>query len=72
MEQLASATGGIHFHSGGDLAKQLRAALADGREYYVVAYTPKNGARDGSFRAIRVELTKGNLTVRAKPGYWAQ
>lgn len=72
LERLASATGGIHFHSSGDLAKQLGAAFADGREYYVVAYTPKNSARDGSFRAIRVELTKGNLTVRAKPGYWAQ
>jgi VWFA-related protein len=72
MEQLAATTGGIHFHSGGDLAKQLRAAIADGRAYYTIAYTPRNGVGDGSYRAIRVELAKRNLNIRAKPGYWAQ
>jgi VWFA-related protein len=71
MEQLAQATGGIHFRAGGDLLKQLRAALADGREYYLLGYAPKNAERDGKFRAIRVEVANKNLTVRAKPGYWA-
>lgn len=70
LEQLAAATGGIHFHSGGDLSKELRMAIADGRAYYMIAYTPKNSKIDGGYRAIRVELGKGNLTVRAKPGYW--
>jgi VWFA-related protein len=71
MEQLAQATGGIHFRAGGDLLKQLRAALADGREYYLLGYAPKNAERDGKFRAIRVEVANKNLNVRAKPGYWA-
>jgi VWFA-related protein len=71
MEQLARATGGVYFHGGGDLLKDLRSALADGREYYVVAYVPKNGAHDGKYRTITVETTDKKLSIRAKPGYWA-
>lgn len=71
MDQLARVTGGISFPEGGDLLKQLRGALAEGREYYVIAYVPKNGALDGRFRAITVESTRSNLTIRAKAGYWA-
>jgi VWFA-related protein len=71
MEQLARATGGVYFHDGGDMLKQFRSALADGREYYQLAYVPKNGARDGKFRSITVETTDKKLSIRAKPGYWA-
>ncbi len=72
MEQLARATGGIYFHDGGDMLKQFRSALADGREYYVLAYVPKNGAQDGKFRSITIETTDKKLSIRAKPGYWAE
>jgi VWFA-related protein len=71
MERLAHATGGVYFHEGNDILKQFKAALADGREYYVLAYAPKNSAQDGKFRRITVETTDKNLTLRAKAGYWA-
>ena len=71
MEQLARATGGVYFHDGSDMLKQFRSALADGREYYQLAYVPKNGARDGKFRSITVETTDKKLSIRAKSGYWA-
>jgi VWFA-related protein len=71
MEQLANATGGVYFHDGKDLLKQFRGALADGREYYMLAYVPKNAAADGRFRRITVEVAGKNLNVRAKAGYWA-
>ena len=71
MEELAHATGGVYFHEGGDMLKQLRSALADGREYYVLTYTPRNTAQDGKFRRITVETTGRNLNIRAKEGYWA-
>jgi len=38
MEQAARATGGIYFHDSNDMLKQLRSVLADGREYYLLAY----------------------------------
>jgi VWFA-related protein len=71
MVQLARATGGVYFHNSSDLLKQFRSAIADGREYYVLSYVPKNSARDGKFRTIRVETSDAKLTVRAKSGYWA-
>ena len=72
MEQLARSTGGVYSHESGDMLKQLRGALADGRQYYVLAYVPKNAARDGKFRSIVVETTDKKLNIRAKSGYWAQ
>jgi VWFA-related protein len=71
MEQLAQATGGVYFHDSNDMLKQFRSALADGREYYMLAYRPKNGAQDGKFRSITVETGDKKLSVRAKSGYWA-
>jgi VWFA-related protein len=71
MERLAHATGGVYFHSGSDVAKELRGALADGREYYLLTYVPKNNAQDGRFRAITVETADKNLKIRSKSGYWA-
>ncbi|HTB11661.1 MAG TPA: VWA domain-containing protein [Bryobacteraceae bacterium] len=71
MEQLARVTGGVYFHDSQDLLKQFRAALSDGRQYYVLSYTPRNSAHDGKFRNITVEIKDTKLSVRAKSGYWA-
>ncbi len=71
MEQLAQTTGGIYFHDSKDMLKQFRSAIADGREYYVLAYVPKNSTRDGKFRSIAVETNDKKLNIRAKSGYWA-
>ena len=70
MEQLARATGGVYYHDG-DLLKQFHSALAEGREYYVLAYVPKNSAADGKFRTITVQTSDKKLAIRAKAGYWA-
>jgi VWFA-related protein len=72
MKEAAQATGGVYFHDGADMLKQLRSAVADGREYYVLAYVPKNGAHDGKFRTITVETADKKLSIRAKAGYWAE
>lgn len=72
MEQLAQATGGIYFHESNDMLKQFRSVLADGREYYLLAYVPRNRAQDGKFRSIAVEVADKKLHVRAKSGYWAE
>jgi VWFA-related protein len=72
MEMLARTTGGAFTHEAGDLVKALHSAVTDGREYYVLSYTAKNGEHDGKFRTIKVELKDSKLSVRAKAGYWAQ
>jgi VWFA-related protein len=72
MERLARSTGGVYTHEAGDLVKPLHSAVADGHEYYVLSYTPKNSAHDGKFRTIKVEAKDPKLSIRAKAGYWAQ
>ena len=39
---------------------------------YVLSYSPTNQKRDGSWRAIRVRVRKGNYDVRAREGYRAR
>jgi VWFA-related protein len=72
MKEAAQSTGGVYFHDSAEMLKQLRTAIADGREYYVLAYAPKNDAHDGKYRAIAVEAADKKLTIRAKAGYWAE
>jgi VWFA-related protein len=71
MVEMAAATGGVFVHNTNDLARGLRQAFADGREYYVLAYVPTNRAEDGRFREIRVEVKNNRWRVRSKRGYWA-
>ena len=49
----------------------------DLREQYLVAYSPANKARDGSYRRIQIEvidpdLRKQNLKLNYRPGYFAK
>ncbi len=72
LAQLARDTGGLFFENNNDLSKGIARALADARQYYVLAYVPKNEVLDGKYRRITVELS-GNkkFRVNAKAGYWA-
>jgi VWFA-related protein len=70
MEELARWTGGVYSHDSGSLLKQLRGALTDGRQYYLLSYVPKNSTHDGKFRTITVETSDKKLSLRAKAGYW--
>jgi VWFA-related protein len=71
MAQLAHKTGGLFFENSNDLLKGIRRAFADGREFYVLAYTSSNAALDGKFRKIEVQVNGKKLHVIAKEGYWA-
>ncbi len=71
LAEIAAATGGTAFRNSNDLLAGLKRAFADGREYYLLAYTPANTKQDGKFRRIEVQVTKKQATVTAKRGYWA-
>ena len=72
MAQLAHETGGLFFQNSNDLPKGITRALTDTREYYLLAYVPKNEAPDGKYRKIKVEVNGGDrFQVNAKAGYWA-
>lgn len=71
LSEIAAATGGKAFQNSNDLALGMKKALADGREYYMLAYVPSNDVQDGKFRKIEVKVRETNATVSAKRGYWA-
>ena len=72
LAQLARETGGLFFENSNDLMKGVRQAVADGREYYLLAYVPENAVMDGKYRKIAVTVRDRKVRVHAKPGYWAQ
>ena len=41
------------------------------RHQYALYYTPTNGARDGRFRRVRVEVTGRDCDVSTRVGYYA-
>lgn len=75
--QLANATGGLAFfpETADDTEAICTQIAHDIRNQYTLAYYPTNVARDGSFRAVQVEVIPprgtGKLSVRTRAGYYA-
>jgi VWFA-related protein len=72
LAEVANATGGTAFQNSNDMLGGLERALADGRQYYMLAYVPSNSENDGKFRRITVQVSNGKLLITAKRGYWAE
>ncbi|MFQ5741274.1 MAG: VWA domain-containing protein [Acidobacteriota bacterium] len=74
MRRLCRKTGGRSFfpYSEGTLEQAFELINQELRSQYILAYSPTNRTRDGSFRKIRVKLRKsGGLTLRYRDGYYA-
>lgn len=79
LRKIADLTGGRAYFPQSE--KELRGAFSqiqrDLREQYLLAYSPSNKARDGSYRKIQIEvvdseLRKQNLKLNYRPGYFAK
>lgn len=79
LKKIAERTGGRAYFPRSE--RELRAAFdqiqRDLREQYLVAYSPSNKARDGSYRRIQIEviepeLRKQNLKLNYRPGYFSK
>jgi Ca-activated chloride channel family protein len=79
LKKIAEKTGGRAYFPRNE--RELRAAFVqiqrDLREQYLVAYSPSNKSRDGSYRRIQLEVTdpelrKQNLKLNYRPGYFAK
>ena len=74
LDYLTKLTGGVAYYPTSidqidsvvlEIARQIR-------NEYTIAYAPVNQAFDGTYRAIRLEVTgPGGSSVRTRPGYWA-
>ena len=79
LRKITEQTGGRAYFPRNE--RELRSAFAqiqrDLREQYLVAYSPSNKARDGSYRRIQIEivdpeLRKQKLKLNYRPGYFAK
>jgi Ca-activated chloride channel family protein len=73
MEELARASGGRLFPADdiSDLDPVFPLIEADLRSVYSLGYYPDNQNFDGSWRAVKVSVDEPGVTVRARPGYYA-
>jgi len=74
LKQLVENTGGHAYFpfSTKDLTKAFQAINEELRSQYNVAYISTNKIRDGKFREIKVDVTKPDIRVRHRKGYFAR
>ena len=77
LEQIAQASGGVSYfpENVGDVHTICEQVAHDIRNQYTLAYYPTNTKRDGTFRAVQVEVVpprgRGKLVARTRNGYYA-
>ena len=77
LEQIAQASGGVSYfpENVGDVRNICEQVAHDIRNQYTLAYYPTNTKRDGTFRAVQVEIIpprgRGKLQARTRNGYYA-
>lgn len=79
LKKITEATGGRSYFPRNE--RELRDAFnqiqRDLREQYLIAYSPSNKARDGSYRRVVIEITnpelqRQSLKLTYRPGYFAK
>src|SRR4029077_4573539 len=77
LEQIAQASGGLSYFPENveDVHTICQQVAHDIRNQYTLAYYPTNIKRDGTFRAVQVEVIpprgRGKLVARTRNGYYA-
>jgi VWFA-related protein len=73
MKELADTGGGVFYEVERleDLAGAYERVVADLGTVYSLAYRPSDKARDGKWRAIRVNVERPSAVARGKRGYYA-
>jgi VWFA-related protein len=71
LSALATETGGQLIANSNDLRSFMGRVSEDIRHYYEVTYAPAAPRFDGRFREISVRLSRPNVKVQARSGYFA-
>lgn len=71
LGMLSDQTGGFLIHNTNDLVSGLRRIDDDMNGYYFLTYVPKNKDYDGRFRRISVKVSRSNVDVQSRQGYYA-
>ncbi len=68
---LAGDTGGRAFLDSNDFGKVFKGVQDDTASYYVLGYRSTNSAHDGKYRRISVKLSRSDVKVNFRRGYYA-
>lgn len=73
MKEFASQSGGRYVHSpqGDKLDEAFVNIVDEMRNQYTLTYYSSNHKRDGKWRRLNVNVSRPDLTTRARKGYWA-
>jgi Ca-activated chloride channel homolog len=77
LEEISLASGGLSYfpENVDDVHNICQQVAHDIRNQYTLAYYPSNSKRDGTFRAVQVEVIpprgRGKLVARTRNGYYA-
>lgn len=71
LGSLSDQTGGFLIHNTNDLVAGLHRIDDDMNGYYFVTYVPQNKDYDGQFRHITVKVSRPNVEVQSRKGYYA-
>jgi len=69
--EIAQNTGGFSVRNQNDLGRGLQRIGAESRVYYLLGFQPDKDAKAGAFRRLDVKVTRPDVTVRARRGYYA-
>ncbi len=68
---LAENTGGFATLTASDYGETYGRILRESSDYYLIAYSPTNTARDGTYRTVTVTIRRPGVRVLSRPGYYA-
>ncbi len=71
MHDLAQQTGGQPYFNRNDIDAAVAVASRDGGAYYDIGYYPEKKKFDGTFRKLKVTVTRPNVELRYRRGYYA-
>jgi VWFA-related protein len=71
LRVLASNTDGRAIVDRNDLAAGMKQIIRDSSGYYLLGYNSSQAPTDGKFHAIKVNVKRKGVDVRARKGYWA-
>jgi VWFA-related protein len=71
MNELAEQTGGRAYYNRNDIDHAVALGVADGSNYYTLAYYPEDKNWDGKFRKVEVKIARKGAHARHRKGYYA-
>jgi VWFA-related protein len=71
LHVLATNTDGRAIVNRNDLAAGMKQIIRDASGYYLLGYNSAAAPTDGKFHAIKVNVKRRGVDIRARKGYWA-